>query len=135
MFAAKNRAREKRSAPARLRLERCTFSYHRPCAGRAPDDRQPCADGLASVTSFVRGALSQPKALCTRPLFPAARQILEEAFLVKYWSQPERISRGELLKQVIDKEALICSLTERIDEELLAGAPRLRIVATVSVGY
>ena len=52
-----------------------------------------------------------------------------------YWNQPERPSRAELLKRVADKEALICLLTEKVNDELLAAAPKLRIVATVSVGF
>lgn len=34
-----------------------------------------------------------------------------------------------------DKEALICLLTEKVNDELLAAAPKLRIAATVSVGF
>lgn len=73
--------------------------------------------------------------LATRPLFPAARAILDEQFEVEYWTQPERIPRSELLSRVADKDALVCLLTEKVDQELLAKAPKLRIAATVSVGY
>ena len=79
--------------------------------------------------------MSKPKALATRPLFPAAREILEHQFETEYWTRPERIPRGELLARVADKEALICLLTEKVDEELLSAAPKLRVVAAVSVGY
>ena len=79
--------------------------------------------------------MSRPKALVTRPLFPAARAILDLNFDVEYWTQPERISRAELLRRVADKDAFVCLLTEKADEELLAAAPKLRIVSTVSVGY
>ena len=79
--------------------------------------------------------MSKPKVLSTRPLFPAARAILDRHFEVEYWMPPERISRGELLKRVADKDALVCLLTEKVDEELLAAAPKLRLAATVSVGY
>jgi glyoxylate reductase len=71
----------------------------------------------------------------TRPLFPEARQILERHFDVEYWTAPERISRAELLRRVADKDALVCLLTEKVDEELLSTAPKLRLAATVSVGY
>jgi len=47
----------------------------------------------------------------------------------------EKIPRPELLQRVADEGALICLLTEKIDDELLAAAPKLRIVSTVSVGY
>jgi lactate dehydrogenase-like 2-hydroxyacid dehydrogenase len=79
--------------------------------------------------------VSKPKALVTRPLFPAARAILDQHFDAEYWTQLERIPRAELLRRVADKDALVCLLTEKADEELLAAAPKLRIVATVSVGY
>ena len=79
--------------------------------------------------------MSKPKVLSTRPLFPAARAILDQHFDVEYWSPPERIPRAELLKRVADKDALVCLLTEKVDEELLATAPKLRLAATVSVGY
>jgi lactate dehydrogenase-like 2-hydroxyacid dehydrogenase len=79
--------------------------------------------------------LAKPKVLATRPLFPAARKILDDEFEMEYWTQPERIPRGELLKRVADKEALVCLLTEKVDQELLDAAPKLRIAATVSVGF
>jgi glyoxylate reductase len=70
----------------------------------------------------------------TRPLFEAARQILNQHFDVDYWT-PEQISRDILLRRVADKDGLVCLLTEKVDEELLNAAPKLRIAATVSVGY
>ena len=79
--------------------------------------------------------MSKPKALVTRPLFPAARAILDQHFDAEYWTPAERIPRAELLKRVADKDALVCLLTEKVDEELLALAPKLRVAATVSVGY
>jgi len=79
--------------------------------------------------------LSKPKVLATRPLFPSARKLLESEFEVEYWTSPDRIPRAELLNRVADKDALVCLLTERVDSELLAAAPKLRIAASVSVGH
>jgi glyoxylate reductase len=73
--------------------------------------------------------------LSTRPLFPEARTILDQHFDVEYGRYGEQISRAELLKRVADNEALICLLTEKVDEELLSATPRLRVAATVSVGF
>jgi len=90
----------------------------------------------ATGLQFLWGVfVSKPKALSTRPLFPAARAILEQSLDIEYWTQPERISRADLLTRVSGKDALICLLTEKVDEELLSRAPKLRIAATVSVGY
>lgn len=79
--------------------------------------------------------MSKPKVLASRPLFPAARAILDDLFEMEYWLVPERISRAELLKRVADKDGLVCLLTEKVDDELLRTAPKLRIAATVSVGF
>jgi glyoxylate reductase len=79
--------------------------------------------------------VSRPKILSTRELFPAARDILDKHFEVDYGKPGQQISRSELLKRVADKEGLVCLLTEKVDEELLAAAPKLRIAATVSVGF
>jgi glyoxylate reductase len=70
-----------------------------------------------------------------RPLFPEARAILELHFDVDYWTRPERIPRAELLARVADKDALVVLLTEKVDDELLATAPKLRVASTVSVGF
>jgi glyoxylate reductase len=79
--------------------------------------------------------MSKPKVFSTHPLFEAPRKMLDEHFEVDYWSRPERPPRAELLRRVADKEALVCLLTEKINDELLAAAPKLRIVANVAVGF
>jgi glyoxylate reductase len=79
--------------------------------------------------------MAKPKVLATRPLFPAAQKILNGSCEVDYWTQPERIPKEELLRRIKDKEGLVCLLTEKVDEELLAAAPNLRIAANVAVGY
>lgn len=49
---------------------------------------------------------------------------------------PERDpSRAELLRAAGEADGILSFLTDRIDAELLAAAPRLRIVANVAVGY
>jgi glyoxylate reductase len=79
--------------------------------------------------------MPKPRVLATRPLFPAAQQILNAGCDVEYWTKPERISKDELLQRVKDKEGLVCLLTEKVNEELLRAAPKLRIAANVAVGF
>ena len=79
--------------------------------------------------------MARPKVLATRPLFPAAQQILNASCEVDYWTQPERISKEELFRRITDKEGLVCLLNDKVNEELLAAAPKLRIAANVAVGY
>jgi glyoxylate reductase len=79
--------------------------------------------------------MARPKVLATRPLFPAAQQILNASCDVEYWKKPERISKTELFRRIKDKDGLVCLLTERVNDELLRAAPQLRIAANVAVGF
>jgi glyoxylate reductase len=79
--------------------------------------------------------MARPKVLATHGLFEAAREILQASCEVEYWTQAERPPREELTRRVQDKEGLVCLLTERVNEELLRAAPKLRIAANVAVGY
>lgn len=79
--------------------------------------------------------MARPKVLATRKLFPKAQEILNASCDVEYWTQPERIPKEELFRRIKDKEGLVCLLTERVNEELLRTAPKLRIAANVAVGF
>ncbi|HEX4545562.1 MAG TPA: D-glycerate dehydrogenase [Candidatus Acidoferrum sp.] len=79
--------------------------------------------------------MAKPRVFATHPLFEPARQILEESCEVEYWAKPERPPRPELLQRIKDKEGLVCLLTEKVNEELLEAAPKLRIAANVAVGF
>ncbi len=45
------------------------------------------------------------------------------------------MDRPDLLERVRDKEGLLCTISDRIDEELLANAPLLKMIANYGVGY
>ncbi|MBI3663464.1 MAG: D-glycerate dehydrogenase [Acidobacteria bacterium] len=79
--------------------------------------------------------MPKPKLLSTHKLFEAPRKLLDEHFEVEYWEKAGRPPRAEVLAQVVDKEALICLLTEKINDELLNAAPKVRIVSNVAVGF
>ena len=68
-------------------------------------------------------------------MFDPARKILQEHCEVEYWEKAERPPREEVLRQVKDKEALVCLLTEKVNDELLQAAPKLKIAANVAVGF
>lgn len=79
--------------------------------------------------------MPQPKVYATHPLFEEARKILDAHCDVQYWTSEERPAREEVLRVVKDKEGLVCLLTEKINDEFLRAAPKLRIAANVAVGY
>src|SRR5208337_670200 len=79
--------------------------------------------------------MAKPKVYATHQLFDEARQILDAACDIQYWTNEERPPRDEVLRNVKDKEGLICLLTEKVNEEFLRAAPKLRIAANVAVGF
>jgi glyoxylate reductase len=79
--------------------------------------------------------MERPRILATHALFEPARQILKESCEVEYWREKERPKREDLLRRIKDKEGLVCLLTDRVNEELLRAAPKLRIAANVAVGF
>lgn len=54
---------------------------------------------------------------------------------VAQWRGEGTIPRAILLKWVHEADAVLCMLTERIDQEFLDQAPHLRIVSNMAVGY
>ena len=79
--------------------------------------------------------MAKPKVYSTHQLFEEARKILDTECEVQYWTDSERPPRDEVLRRVKDKEGLVCLLTEKVNEEFLRSAPKLRIVSNVAVGY
>jgi lactate dehydrogenase-like 2-hydroxyacid dehydrogenase len=77
----------------------------------------------------------RPRLLVTRAVFPEVLAALDECFEVESNQADEQWSRAELIARVGDKDALFVVTSDRVDAELLAAAPRLRIVSTGSVGY
>ena len=79
--------------------------------------------------------MPKPKVYASHQLFDEARQILDAACDVEYWTNEERPPREEVLRRVKDKEGLVCLLTEKVNDELLRAAPKLRIATNVAVGF
>src|SRR5215469_16506761 len=77
----------------------------------------------------------KPKVYATHQLFAGAREILEAACDVEYWTNETRPPREEVLRRLRDKDGLVCLLTEKVNDELLRAAPKLRIAANVAVGF
>jgi glyoxylate reductase len=76
------------------------------------------------------------KVVCTSYLFPNEVDRIEAAGHTVWIHEGEGpIPRERLVAELADAEGLICLLTDRIDRTLLRGAPSLRVVANVAVGY
>jgi glyoxylate reductase len=79
--------------------------------------------------------MSKPKVYATHPMFEPARKLIESRCDVEYWRGPNRPPRATLLEKVAGKDALLCLLTEKINDEVLTAGPNLKIVANIAVGF
>src|SRR5215469_7766818 len=111
-------------------------NYSESGAGRATSPAKCVAacDNLLAPR-FLRNVMPKAKVFVTHPLYPEAQKLLQAHCDCEFWSKPERPTGGELLGRLKDKEGLVCLLTERVADDLLRAAPKLRIVANVAVGY
>ena len=66
---------------------------------------------------------------------PEARALLSPKFEVDYNDTDTPLPKPELIRRLKGKEALICHIISTVDEEVLAGAPELKAVCNVAVGF
>jgi glyoxylate reductase len=77
----------------------------------------------------------KPRVLVGAPLVGDHVDALSAVAEVDQVEAESGLDRDELLRRVADKDGLLALLTYRIDAELLAAAPRLRVVANHAVGF
>ena len=78
--------------------------------------------------------MSKPKVYMTRKVPHEGMECVQRGSDLECWDGEEAVPRNVLLEKVRDIEGLYCLLTDKIDEELLEQAPRLRVVSTMAVG-
>lgn len=80
--------------------------------------------------------MSRPHVYCTRPDIPhQAMAKLREHCEVYHWDKEEPVHYDTLLASVKNKEALLCMLTDKVDKRVIDAGDKLKIIATMSVGF
>ena len=79
--------------------------------------------------------MSKPKILIARAVFPEVVARLEEYFEVASNQADETWSKAELAERLKDKAGAFTTGGDRIDAEVLAACPQLKICANMAVGY
>jgi glyoxylate reductase len=79
--------------------------------------------------------VQKPRVFVTRKLALDPAEILGAGVDLDQHDEEPVISRAELLRRVRDVDALLPTLADRVDAELLQAAPKLRVVANHAVGY
>lgn len=71
----------------------------------------------------------------TRMISLNALEEIKKACHVSVNSKDAPVKRHELIKNMKDKDGVLCMLTDRIDKEVLDAAPDLKVISTMSVGF
>lgn len=79
--------------------------------------------------------MSKPKLLITRQVFAEVVAHLETVFEVQCNPDDQTWSQATLVSKAADKDALFVVTSDRVDQALLDACPRIRMIATGSVGY
>jgi glyoxylate/hydroxypyruvate/2-ketogluconate reductase len=77
----------------------------------------------------------KPKILVTREVFDETLAHLAQHCEVESNQADQPFDPATLAQRLSDKDGVVCCLTDRIDDALLAQAPRLKAVANIAVGY
>jgi glyoxylate reductase len=77
----------------------------------------------------------KPAVLLTRRIPSAPLRVLEDACDVERYDGGAAIPRDELIARVRGKQALICLLTDTVDDAVLEAGKDLKVVANIAVGY
>src|SRR5215831_11549059 len=64
-----------------------------------------------------------------------ARAVIPRDVTVDYNSGQTALSKAELISRLQGKDGIICHIISTIDDEVLAAAPTVKVVANVAVGY
>ena len=77
----------------------------------------------------------KPKILVTREVFDETLAYLAAHCEVDSNQPDQPFDAATLAARIKDKDGVVCCLTDRIDEALLAGCTRLKVAANIAVGY
>ncbi|MFL5444010.1 MAG: 2-hydroxyacid dehydrogenase [Myxococcales bacterium] len=76
-----------------------------------------------------------PRLFIARRLAVDPAGVAGDGLEIDQWDEERPIPRQELLRRAAFADAIVATLSDRVDAELLAAAPRLRVVANHAVGY
>ena len=77
-----------------------------------------------------------PSVLVTRGLPEGSLDPITDAGLgLRYWDRDETMPRAAVLAELQHVEGMLCTIGERVDQELLDAGPLLKVIANYAVGY
>lgn len=80
--------------------------------------------------------MTKPRVYITRKIPEEAVKIVQDAAEVRNWEREDiPVPRDILMREVPRLDGLLSLLTDRVDDELMASAPDLKVVSNLAVGF
>ncbi|HXU91706.1 MAG TPA: D-glycerate dehydrogenase [Methylomirabilota bacterium] len=73
--------------------------------------------------------------LISNVLPPQALELVPKEISVEFNDSDQPLPKPELIRRLKGKDGLICHIISSVDEEVLAGAPGLKVISNVAVGF
>ena len=80
-------------------------------------------------------SLAKPKVLVARPIFPEGIERLRAIATVDYNDQIAALTPAELTQRLADVDGALVTGSEKIDQNTLSQAGRLKVVSNIAVGF
>lgn len=77
----------------------------------------------------------KPKILITRKILPEALEYLKKHTQYEIGAEGRNLTKKELLEKIKGKQGILSLLVDKINREVMEGAPSLKIIANCAVGY
>lgn len=75
------------------------------------------------------------KLFVSRPLPSPALELIPPTITADVYEDAEPLARSGLIARLADVHGLVCQVTDIVDDDVLAAAPSLRVVANIAVGF
>jgi glyoxylate reductase len=78
--------------------------------------------------------MNKYKIVMTKPAMDAAMKMISEQCDIRLWQEAKSLDKETLKNWVSDCEGIYC-VGDKIDEEILSSAPKLKVISQPAVGY
>jgi glyoxylate reductase len=96
-----------------------------------PEEQQQAEEGIVVLNPDQ----SKPKLLLTRMIPDNAVDRLKQVFEVHANIADAGLTKAEIMAEIAPMDALLCLLTDAIDQEVITAGKRLKVISNYAVGY
>lgn len=77
----------------------------------------------------------KPKILVTRRIPDQGMELLKDKFDLEINEEDRVLTKDEVIEKIKGKDGMLCLLTDKIDKDVIAANPKLKIISNYAVGF